>query len=90
MIAVVKPGLLSTIQDEGRPGHLAFGVPLSGAIDADAYAVANLLAGNPPGAAAIEMTLLGGAFRFEEDAYVGIAGADMQATLDGPRASIGA
>jgi antagonist of KipI len=83
VIAVVKAGLLSTIQDEGRPGHLAFGVPLAGAMDADAYAVANLLAGNPRGAAAIEMTLLGGAFRFEEDAYAGIAGADMRAALDG-------
>jgi antagonist of KipI len=83
VISVVRPGLLSTIQDEGRPGHLAFGVPLAGAMDADAYALANLLAGNAPGAAAIEMTLLGGSFRFEAGAYVAIAGADMQASLDG-------
>jgi antagonist of KipI len=83
VISVVRPGLLSTIQDEGRPGYLAFGMPLAGAMDADAYAVANLLAGNQRGAAAIEMTLLGGAFRFEEEAYAAIAGADMQATLDG-------
>jgi antagonist of KipI len=89
VISIVKPGLLSTIQDEGRPGYLAFGVPLSGAIDAESYAVANVLAGNPRGAAAIEMTLLGGAFRFEEPAYVAIAGADMQATLDGARVSPG-
>lgn len=89
MISIVKPGLLSTIQDEGRPGYLAFGVPLSGAIDAESYAVANVLAGNPGGAAAIEMTLLGGTFRFEEAAYVAIAGADMQATLDGARVSTG-
>lgn len=85
MISVVKPGLLSTIQDEGRPGWLAFGMPLAGAMDRDAYALANLLAGNPPGAAAIEMTLLGGSFRFDAPAYVGIAGADMEATLDGAR-----
>jgi antagonist of KipI len=83
VISVVRPGLLSTIQDEGRPGHLAFGVPLAGAMDADAFALANLLAGNATGEAAIEMTLLGGAFRFEAGAYVGIAGADMQASLDG-------
>jgi antagonist of KipI len=83
VISILKPGLLSTIQDEGRPGYLAFGMPLAGAMDAGAYALANVLAGNSPGAAAIEMTLLGGTFRFEEDAYVGIAGADMQAALDG-------
>lgn len=89
MIEVARPGLLSTIQDEGRPGYLAFGMPLAGAMDAEAYALANLLAGNAPGAAAIEMTLLGATFRFEEDAYVGIAGADMQATLDGEPVAAG-
>lgn len=89
MISVIKPGLLSTVQDEGRAGYLAFGMPLAGAMDADAYAVANLLAGNPRGAAAIEMTLLGGAFRFEDEAYAAIAGADMQATLDGERIAPG-
>lgn len=82
-IEVVKPGLLTTIQDEGRPGFRAFGMPFAGALDQRAYALANLLAGNPPGAAALEMTLLGGTFRFAKDAYVGIAGADMQPTLDG-------
>ncbi|HEY6005690.1 MAG TPA: biotin-dependent carboxyltransferase family protein [Anaeromyxobacter sp.] len=89
MISVAKAGLLSTIQDEGRPGHLAFGVPLSGAMDGEAYALANLLAGNAPGAAAIEMTLLGGTFRFEDAAYVGIAGAEMEASLDGERMPTG-
>ncbi len=83
MIAVVKAGLLSTVQDEGRPGFLAFGMPLAGAMDAHAYAVANLLAGNPRGAAAIEMTLLGATFRFDRDAFVGIAGANMRPVLDG-------
>jgi len=89
VMTVVKPGLLSTIQDQGRPGWLAFGMPLAGAMDPEAYALANLLAGNAPGAAAIEMTLLGGTFRFEEDAYVGIAGADMQAALDGAAVASG-
>jgi antagonist of KipI len=83
VISVLKPGLLSTVQDEGRPGFLAFGMPLAGAMDADAYAIANLLAGNARDAAAIEMTLLGATFRFDRDAFVGIAGADMRPTLDG-------
>ncbi len=85
MISVLKPGVLTTVQDEGRPGWLAFGMPLAGAMDPQAYALANLLAGNAPGAAAIEMTLLGATFRFEEAAYVAVAGADMSASLDGAR-----
>lgn len=85
MITVLRPGLFTTVQDEGRPGFLAFGMPLAGAVDRRALAVANLLAGNPVGAAAVEMTLLGGTFRFEDDAYVALAGADMAPTLDGVR-----
>jgi biotin-dependent carboxylase-like uncharacterized protein len=83
VITVVKPGLLSTIQDEGRHGYRAFGMPMAGALDQDAYAAANLLAGNPRGAAAVEMTLLGGTFRLEVEALVAVTGADMQPTLDG-------
>jgi KipI family sensor histidine kinase inhibitor len=82
-IAVEQPGLLTTIQDQGRPGYRAFGMPAGGALDARAYALANLLAGNAPGAAAVEMTLRGATFRFERDAYVAVAGADMRAELDG-------
>jgi len=84
-MTVLKPGLLSTIQDQGRHGYLALGVPLSGAMDPHAHAVANLLAGNPSTAATIELTLLGGAFRFEEVAYAALAGAEMHGTLDGVR-----
>ncbi len=82
MITVLKPGLLTTIQDAGRAGHRASGMPIAGALDGEAYAAANLLAGNPAGLAAIEQTLLGGTFRFDEEAFVGIAGADLQARLD--------
>jgi biotin-dependent carboxylase-like uncharacterized protein len=83
MITVLKPGLLTTVQDGGRPGYRAFGMPLAGAMDRHAYAIANALAGNAPGAAALEATLLGPTLRFEAEAYVGLCGADMQATLDG-------
>jgi biotin-dependent carboxylase-like uncharacterized protein len=83
VIAVVKPGLLTTVQDEGRPGYRAFGMPLAGAIDRRALATANLLAGNEPGAAALELTFLGGQFRFDRGALAALAGADMGAALDG-------
>lgn len=83
MIAVLASGFLTTVQDEGRRGYRAFGMPWAGAMDRYALAAANLLAGNPPGAAVLEMTLSGGSFRFEEAAYVALCGADMGATLEG-------
>jgi antagonist of KipI len=83
MIAVLKPGLLTTVQDAGRLGHRASGMPLAGAMDRLALAIANRLAGNEPGAAALELTLMGGTFRFEADAIVALAGAEFPASLDG-------
>lgn len=83
MIQVVKPGLLTTVQDLGRRGHRAFGMPLAGAIDPRSHALANLLAGNAPGAATLELTLLGPTLRFERAAYVGVCGTDLRARLDG-------
>jgi biotin-dependent carboxylase-like uncharacterized protein len=83
MIAVSMPGLFSTIQDAGRFGRQAFGMPTAGAMDRFAYHAANLLAGNEPGAAVIEMTLNGGEFTFAAGCFAAIAGADMQARLNG-------
>jgi biotin-dependent carboxylase-like uncharacterized protein len=83
VIEVLAPGLLTTVQDLGRPGWRAFGMPGAGAADRHAFAVANLLAGNPPGAAALELTLQGGAFRFERPGFAALAGAEMGAALDG-------
>jgi biotin-dependent carboxylase-like uncharacterized protein len=83
VIEVLAPGLFTTVQDAGRPGWRAFGMPVAGAMDAHAHAVANLLAGNAPGAAALELTLSGGSYRFGVPAYAAVAGADLGATLDG-------
>ena len=85
MISVLKPGVLTTIQDLGRTGFRAFGMPMAGAMDVRSHSIANVLAGNSPEAATLEMTLLGGTFRFERPAYVALAGADMQPKLDGVR-----
>ena len=83
MIKTIRPGLFTTVQDEGRWGYQAFGMPVAGAMDRYAYRVANLLAGNRRGAAVLEMTMLGGAFEFESDCFVSTCGADMQPNLDG-------
>jgi len=83
VIRVVAPGLLSSVQDLGRPGHGALGVPPGGAADAHALRLGNLLLGNEEGAAAVEATLSGPELLFEAAALVVLAGAPFEATLDG-------
>src|SRR4029077_2259633 len=58
-VTVSRAGMLTTVQDLGRRGHRAVGVPRSGAMDTFALRVANLLVGNPENTAALEFTLLG-------------------------------
>lgn len=80
---VLAPGMLTTVQDFGREGFGPLGISPSGAADALSLRIGNLLAGNPQGAAALEMTLLGGTFRFPQGCAFTLAGSDFGATLDG-------
>jgi antagonist of KipI len=83
VIEVLRPGLLTTVQDLGRHGHRAEGVPVGGALDAAALRVANALVGNPAGAAGLEITLTGPRLHFHADALAALAGAPAEARLDG-------
>jgi antagonist of KipI len=83
VIEVESAGLLTTVQDLGRPGHGAMGVSASGAADAVSLRVGNRLVGNAEGAAALEMTLLGGTFRFPHGGAFVLAGSDFEAKIDG-------
>ena len=81
---VIEPGVQSSIQDwPGRTGYWDVGVPPSGPMDALALRLANTLAGNAEGAAALELTVAGPTLRFNCDAVIALAGADMAAELDG-------
>jgi KipI family sensor histidine kinase inhibitor len=82
-VTVVRPGLLTTVQDEGRWGHQSSGVPVAGALDRVSARTANALAGNEPGAATLEVTLVGPELRIDCAARLAIAGADLDARLDG-------
>lgn len=82
-LKIEKAGLFSTIQDTGRYGYQKYGIIVSGAMDAAALRIANLLVGNPENAAAIEATLLGPQIRFEADHLIAITGADLSPTIDG-------
>jgi len=76
-LEILDGGLLTTIQDAGRPGFGHLGVPEGGAVDPDAFAAANLLLGNSADAAAIEMTLSGPTFRVRNAVTIAIAGGDL-------------
>lgn len=80
-LRVVSPGFQTSVQDLGRFGWAHLGVSASGAADALALRAANLLVGNAANAAALEMTLVGGAFEFEADAVVALAGSDFGAGI---------
>jgi antagonist of KipI len=81
-IRVIRPGLLTTVQDLGRWGKQRYGVVVGGAMDPFALRMANLLVGNDEGAAALEMTLLGPTLRFEQDALIALCGGEFQAKRD--------
>ena len=83
-VTVIKGGLETTVQDyPGRKGAFGMGFPPSGPIDHWSFRLANVLAGNAPGRAALECAFIGPVLRFERDAVVALTGADMRATLDG-------
>ncbi len=90
MITIVKPGLLTTVQDLGRPGYAHLGVTRSGALDVPALTRANALVGNPDTAAGLETTLTGVTLRAEEQVTVAVAGATAPITVDGERVAFAA
>ena len=83
MIHVIKPGLLTTVQDLGRPGYQRFGVVVGGALDAFAARVANLIVGNDDNAAVLELAQTGPELRFDREALIAWTGGDFGATLGG-------
>jgi biotin-dependent carboxylase-like uncharacterized protein len=81
-LLVLKPGMLTTIQDRGRWGLQSRGVPVAGPMDPCAHRVANALVGNDPDAATLEITLLGPDLVFEDERLAAIAGAEFDVTVD--------
>jgi len=83
-VEVIDPGVQTSVQDwPGRLGFWDVGVPPSGPMDALALRLANRLLGNDQGAAALECTASGPVLKFHSDSVIALAGAPMEATLDG-------
>ncbi len=82
MIKVLKSGLFSTIQDKGRFGYGAFGVPKSGAMDFYSAELANTLLGNTINDAVLEITMIGPQLKFDVECLLVITGADMSPSIN--------
>lgn len=82
-ITVLNPGLLTTVQDQGRVGYQQFGVSVSGVMDPRSAALANILAGNDRGEAVLECTMMGPHLQFDRGTVIAITGGDLGPTLDG-------
>ena len=81
-INVLKPGFQSTIQDLGRNGFSHYGISKSGAADDLSIRLGNLIVGNNENAASIEMTLVGGEFKFDIDSTIVLTGSKFAAMID--------
>jgi antagonist of KipI len=88
-LTVRVPGPLTTVQDLGRAGYARYGVSASGAADADALRLGNLLLGNPPSAAALEVTLGGATLDVLAPCAVAVTGASGPILRNGTSVSAG-
>jgi biotin-dependent carboxylase-like uncharacterized protein len=88
-LKVLTPGLHTTVQDLGRVGWQALGVPVSGALDGLSLRLGNALVGNPPGMAALEILHSGPSFEVAADTVrVAVAGIGAALAIDGERGRV--
>ena len=80
-LTVVRPGMLTTVQDLGRWGFQGSGVPVGGPMDPYSHVLANRLVGNPPSAASLEVTLIGPELEAHADMTCAVAGATFALTV---------
>ena len=80
---VIQPGIFTTIQDLGRRGYFASGIPPSGAMDRFSLRFGNLLVKNPLGEAGIEITAVGPKLEVVTDTVIALTGAPFEAKVNG-------
>lgn len=82
-IKIIKAGILDSIQDKGRYGYQHLGINPTGAMDSYSLQVCNILVGNSPGEAVIEMHFPAAVFLFTAPALIALGGADFSASING-------
>ena len=82
MFEVIHPGIMTTVQDLGRPGYSSAGIPLSGAADPFSLKVGNLLVGNRSGEAGLEILLNGLQLAALKKMIIAVTGADLGPMLN--------
>ncbi len=85
MIEIIKPGLLTSIQDEGRSGLAYYAIPPSGPLDKTAAALANALVANSKETSVLECNFSAPTIHFSESAIISLTGAEMNWTIDGEK-----
>lgn len=88
-IKIIKPGLLTTVQDLGRYGYQQYGVTVSGVMDNISARLANILVGNDEGEGLLEITMLGPEIEFLEAMVIAITGGDLFPILNNNAVAMG-
>lgn len=83
MLIILRAGIYTTVQDLGREGFRRTGISTGGALDQPALKIANLLVGNAPEAAGLEITLGQFSAEFTRPGWIALTGAGCDAQLDG-------
>lgn len=82
MLEILTNAPLNTVQDLGRAGSLPFGVSCGGVMDRTAFILGNILVGNKPDAAGLEIVFFPFRIRFRQDCVFAITGAPAKVQLD--------
>lgn len=88
-ISVLKPGLLTTIQDLGRYRYQKYGVIVSGAMDTYAMRLANIAVGNDENEGVLEITMIGPELKLEKGTLFSITGGNISPTIKGRKIPMG-
>ncbi|OPJ57642.1 biotin-dependent carboxyltransferase family protein [Clostridium oryzae] len=88
-ITVLKPGLLTTIQDLGRYGYQKYGIIVSGAMDTYAARLSNIIVGNDENEGVLEITMIGPSLNISKGSLISITGADLSPTINNKKVPIG-
>jgi len=85
MIEIIRKGLFTSVQDAGRFNYQNLGIPISGAMDHQAFGITNRILNNPYNTAVLECSFMGPKIKFHKNTYISLAGAEMKTELNGEK-----